>query len=48
MTWVPFLGECYGSEGVVVLVDEKHAEGARITLECDAPVASFAVTCGIY
>ena len=43
MTGVPFLGESYGSEGVVVLVDEKHADGARITLEW-----SFAVTCGIY
>ena len=43
MTWVPFPGESYSSEGVVVLVDEKHAQGARITLE-----RSFAVTCGIY
>jgi hypothetical protein len=43
MTWVPLPGESYGSEGVVVLVDEKHAEGARITLEW-----SLAVRCGIY
>jgi hypothetical protein len=32
------------SEGGFVLADEEHADGARITLECNAPVAPFAIT----
>jgi hypothetical protein len=36
-----------GSEGGVVLRDEEHETGARITLEeCGHP--PFAITCGIY
>jgi hypothetical protein len=37
-----------GSETAVILLDEEHDEGARITLECDGRVAPFAITCGIF
>jgi hypothetical protein len=37
-----------GSEAGVILLDEEHAEGARITLECDGRIAQFAITCGIF
>jgi hypothetical protein len=37
-----------GSESGIITRDEEHAAGARITLECDAPSAPFAITCGIY
>lgn len=44
-----------GSEGGVILRDEEHAEGARITLERSEekrmfrqPTVRFAITCGIY
>lgn len=37
-----------GSEEGVVVRDEEHALGARITLERDARIAPFAITCGIY
>ena len=35
-----------GSEGGLVLRDEEHPEGARITLERTA--TRFAITCGVY
>jgi hypothetical protein len=45
----------HGSEGGTIILDEVHAEGARITLEhiakrrlCRAPVITFAITCGVY
>jgi hypothetical protein len=37
-----------GSEQGIVFRDEEHALGARITLERGAPIAPFAITCGIY
>jgi hypothetical protein len=37
-----------GSEEGVVVCDEEHSLGARITLERAASVAPFAITCGIY
>ena len=37
-----------GSEGGVILRDEEHDLGARITLERHCSIAPFAVTCGIY
>lgn len=49
--WQPFengqtLG-AVGSEKGIILRDEEHREGARITLEqCASP--PFAITCGIY
>jgi len=37
-----------GSETGVILLDEEHADGARITLERDGRFAPFAITCGIF
>jgi hypothetical protein len=37
-----------GSEDGIVVLDEEHSLGARITLERTASVAPFAITCGIY
>lgn len=37
-----------GSEEGVILRDEEHPDGARITLERDARTIPFAITCGIY
>ena len=37
-----------GSEEGIVTRDEEHVLGARITLEREASVAPFAITCGIY
>lgn len=37
-----------GSEGGVILRDEEHEDGARITLEEGGTTAPFAITCGIY
>jgi hypothetical protein len=36
-----------GSEKGIILLDEKHVDGARITLERDG-YTPFAITCGIY
>ena len=36
-----------GSEGGIILVDEEHRDGARITLERNG-FTPFAITCGIY
>jgi hypothetical protein len=52
MTWVPFdggesIGQ-RGSERGIIIRDELHHDGARITLERDGPVAPYATTCGIY
>ena len=51
-SWRPFeeaatLGLPGSEEGVVVR-DEEHSLGARITLERATSVAPFAITCGIY
>jgi len=53
MTWAPFVDEtgcagAQGSEGGIIVVDEEHELGARITLERDAPAAPYAITCGVY
>ena len=41
--------ELCGSEGGIVLRDQEHPEGVRITLERDCSNGvPFAVTCGIY
>lgn len=50
--WHPFengatIGRA-GSEQGTIALDEEHGLGARISLEGDARVASFAITCGIY
>ncbi len=37
-----------GSEGGVIVFDEEHPLGARVTLERDTKAAPFAITCGIY
>jgi hypothetical protein len=37
-----------GSEHGVIVLDEEHQEGARITLEEDGAVAPWAITCGVY
>lgn len=37
-----------GSENGVILIDEEHSLGARITLERDGAIAPFSITCGIY
>lgn len=37
-----------GSEGGVILIDEEHSDGARITLEEGCLRAPFAITCGVY
>lgn len=51
--WNPYdsgstVGE-QGSEHGVILLDDEHRAGARITLERDCrPTIPFAITCGIY
>jgi hypothetical protein len=37
-----------GSEAGVILLDEEHADGARISLECDGTIAPFTIICGIF
>ena len=37
-----------GSENGLILRDDEHSLGARITLERDTRVAPFAITCGVY
>ncbi len=52
LDWQPFEGGRtvgrHGTEGGLILRDEEHPAGARITLERGGIVAPFAVTCGIY
>lgn len=50
--WYPFnqgstIGQ-RGSEDGVIVRDEEHTLGARITLERSTPTAPFTITCGIY
>jgi hypothetical protein len=52
MKWMAFddgasIGQ-RGSENGVILRDDEHPFGARITLEEDGSNAPFAITCGIY
>ena len=37
-----------GSERGVIVTDEEHALGARLTLERGTQTAPFAITCGVY
>ena len=37
-----------GSERGIIVRDEEHSHGARITIECDGITAPFSITCGIY
>ncbi len=37
-----------GSEEGVIVRDETHSEGARLTLESDGAVAPFSITSGVY
>ena len=50
--WQPFrsgasVGE-RGSEDGIILQDDEHVGGARITLEHGGHTAPFSITCGIY
>lgn len=50
--WYPFhkgstIGQS-GSEDGIIVRDEQHPIGARITLERNTPTAPFTITCGIY
>jgi len=52
MIWEPYddgdtIGQ-EGSENGVIMRDDEHPMGARITLERDTRVAPFAITCGVY
>lgn len=50
MSWRPFSsGDARGSEGGVIVSDEEHEAGARITLERDTAYGvPAAITCGLY
>ena len=52
MSWHAFLGGDtigqIGSEQGIIIADDEHPDGARITLERDGDIASYAITCGIY
>jgi len=37
-----------GSEDGIIVLDEEHTYGARVTLERDGSTAPWSVTCGIY
>ena len=37
-----------GSEGGVILRDEEHPLGARVTLEQGGTIAPFSITCSVY
>src|SRR5580765_8854336 len=37
-----------GSEEGIIVLDEEHTEGARITLEKGGRTAEWSITCGIY
>jgi len=52
MSWHPFedgktLGEP-GSEGGIIVRDEEHVDGGRVTLERDGGTAPWAIVCGIH
>ena len=52
MGWAPLASEREigrrGTEGGVVVHDEEHPGGARITLERDCTIAPWTITCGMY
>jgi hypothetical protein len=37
-----------GSENGIIVKDEEHENGARITIEKNGYIAPFSITCGIY
>ena len=37
-----------GSEHGLIMLDEEHSDGARITLEREGESAPFAISCGMY
>jgi hypothetical protein len=37
-----------GSECGVIVYDEEHVDGARITIEEGGPVVRYSITCGVY
>jgi hypothetical protein len=37
-----------GSEEGIIIRDEEHGDGSRITIERDGNIAPFSITCGIY
>ena len=52
MSWLPFeagrtIGTL-GSESGIILLDEEHLNGARLTLEKSSVNAPYAITIGIY
>lgn len=51
-TWQVFYGGATvgeaGTEGGLIVADEEHANGARITLEQGGRNAPWAITCGVY
>ncbi len=52
MPWHPFNGGrtlgTIGTESGVILRDDEHERGARITLEQNAKAAPYSITCEIY
>jgi len=52
MNWYAFdTGKSIGQRGTesgIIIRDEEHGSGARITLERDGQTAPLAITCGIY
>ncbi len=51
MTWGPFANGAslglQGSEGLI-MADDEHPDGARITLEYNEAWPAYVITCGIY
>jgi len=52
MSWLPIIGGetigTRGSEEGVIVLDEEHPSGARVTLERGGCTAPWSVTCGVY
>ena len=53
MSWKTYTDEngkpdTIGTDGGVILADEEHEWGARITLEQPGAGSAFGITCGIY
>ena len=53
MNWTTYTNEhgmpdVTGSDGGVIVADEEHGLGARITLERLGEIEPFCITCGIY
>lgn len=52
MNWQPFeeghtIGKT-GNEGGLIIIDQEHIDGARVTLEQGCLRAPYAITCGVY